>query len=143
MKRKGWKEIEDHPAFIAKWLFRLGIFWAVYCALLVPLAVAALFQAEPNVRLFIYLLFGYTVWLGWRWRSLKRRAYKTSIILWVGSAGFNAFWIIWLMVEEGQWFGVFVLDEMSFIIWWWVAVMAASVFALISEVKLQRKVKST
>jgi len=78
-----------------------------------------------------YLLAGYFVWIGWRWRSRQLRALKYCVLFWLGSAGFNLIFLVPLMRED--------LDGLlnPFGLWWSIATLASTV-ALIFELRLPR-----
>jgi hypothetical protein len=123
----------DIPALIARWLFRLGFIWAVF---LIPFTVLSCLGmvTESVSRWWMsssYLLAGYFVWIGWRWRSRQLRALKYCVLFWLGSAGFNLIFLVPLMRED--------LDGLlnPFGLWWSIATLASTV-ALIFELRLPR-----
>jgi hypothetical protein len=130
----------DIPGRIAKWLFRIGIIWAV---ILAPVTVVALMSAFDRVWRWwpfaIYILVGFGVWFGWRWRSRGRRALGLSAAFWLFSAAFNSAFVVHIIVTESQWPKILIYDQTAFYSWWWIAVTIASLVAFCFEFTLQRK----
>jgi hypothetical protein len=128
---------QDIPARIARWLFWLGVVWAVYLA---PFTLFSIFEVFLNshflkirwVLFGIYLLAGYSVWIGWRWRGRQRRAFKVSSAFWLASACFNLIFVVFLAsVQNSDW--PLVLGVGS----WSVVASVASIVALFFEFRLK------
>ena len=127
----------DIPGRIARWLFRIGIVWAV---ILVPFTIVSFLSVFGRGTSFwqlgVYCLFGLAVWFGWRWRSRQRRALKFSAVLWLTSAAFNSAFIVYLIATEAQWRKILIFDETAFYLWWWLAATMASLVAFAFEFTL-------
>ena len=131
----------DLPAVIAKWLFRLGCFWALILIYgLWPVLVMLRYNQSIPWRLICGLLPGFGVWCGWYWRSRRRRRLNPSAIFWSISAAYNllgsAFWVVINM----QWGNSFVSWD-SVYFWWWAAVSIASLAALRLEFTISREME--
>lgn len=129
----------DIPGNIARWLFRIGIIWAVI--LLLPTVGALLSAFDRAWRMWllgVYFLVGYGVWIGWRWRSRQCRALVASAAFWLFSAAFNSAFIVLLIATESQWPKILIFDETAFYGWWWIAVTLASLVALAFEFRTPR-----
>jgi hypothetical protein len=95
---------QDIPARIAWWLFWLGVGWAVYLAPITLFSVLAGLVFWRWLVFCVYLLAGYSVWIGWRWRSRQRRAFRASSAFWLSSALFNLIFIIFLStLQDSDW----------------------------------------
>jgi hypothetical protein len=129
----------DIPGSIAKWLFRIGIIWAV---ILVPFTIVAFLSVFGRGLRFwqlgFYFLIGFAVWGGWWWRSRQRRSLRAVAAFWFFSAAFNSGFIVYLIATESQWTKILAFDESAFYLWWWIAATVASLVALAFEFALQR-----
>jgi hypothetical protein len=126
---------QDIPARIARWLFWLGVFWAVYLAPYTLIFVLGVFMESASRWILpcVYLLAGYSVWIGWRWRSQQRRAFRVSSAFWLASALFNLIFVIFLAAQEdAHWSLVFVVGS------WSIVASIASLVALYFEFRLPR-----
>jgi hypothetical protein len=125
----------DIPALIARWLFRIGFVWAI-C--LIPFTVLSGLGviAESFSRwwvLCVFLLTGYSVWIGWRWRSRQMRALKFSVLFWLSSAVYNFLFLIPLVRDTGTFLVLFHPVSL-----WWSIATVASLMALLFEFRLPR-----
>ena len=134
------KEIVDTPRLIARWLFRIGIIWAVI--LVIP-TIGFLVTNPVWGFLGYYWLTGFMVWLGWWWRSRGQRKLGPSVALWVFSLihhlAFVVGMVAMLILTEDRWlqalYQAFVTDDMAFYSWYWIALSVVSVTALVAELK--------
>jgi len=124
----------DIAGKIALWLFRLGILWAFILAPVTVMSLLSVFGPGLNLwRLGVYLLIGFAVWGGWRWRSRKRRSLRASAAFWLFSAAFNSAFVVYVVTTESEWFKILLYDETAFYGWWWIAVTLASLVAFAFE----------
>ena len=129
----------DIPGHIARWLFRIGIIWAVILALPTVGALLSVFDSVWRMwQIGIHLLIGFVVWIGWRWRSRGPRRLVASIVFWLFSAAYNFALIVLLIATESEWAKILIFDETAFYCWWWIAVTLASLVAFAFEFTLQQ-----
>ena len=123
----------DIPGQIARWLFRIGFIWAV---ILIPCFIVAL-STLPSLQVFafglvVYILAGYSVWIGWRWRSHQRRTLQASVAFWLISALFNGVFVIWFIATTpASLEALFHFDALH--LWWGIAASICSLVALYYE----------
>ncbi len=130
----------DVSGQIARWLFRLGIVWAI---ILIPVTVF-LFLPSPVGGSFwllgIYCLIGFAVWLGWRWRSRDSQpALRVAAVFWVFSAAFNSSFVIYFIAIGAHWTRVLLYDQTAYFAWWWIAASLASLVAFAFEFTLLKR----
>lgn len=129
----------DIPRRIARFLFILGIFWALFLILPTLASIGLSFQRGGRWSLAAaYLLCGFAVWGGWRWRSRQLRSLPASVGLWIASLLVNAVFLVVLIADEGRWPQVFIRDQMAFVLWWWLLASVLSLVAGVCEFKVSR-----
>jgi len=130
----------DKPQAIARWLFRIGTIWAFILA--IP-TVALLMPDATWGYLAYYFIAGYGIWIGWFWRSRRKRKLVPAVTLWSFSIIYHSVFILGMIAfiistEEKileSLFQAFVTDGMAFYSWYWIAVSIMSAVALVSEIK--------
>jgi len=81
----------------------------------------------------LYLLAGYSVWIGWRWRSRQRRVLRATSAFWLASALFNSIFVVFIAVQEdSDWSAVLIFGC------WSIVALVASLVALYFEFRLPR-----
>jgi hypothetical protein len=126
----------DIPGHIARWLFRLGIVWAI---ILVPVTIVLILPSRRGgglLLLALYYLIGFAVWLGWRWRGHQRLTRRDATIFWLFSAAYNSSFIIYFIANGAHWTRVMLYDQTAYFAWWWVVATLASLVALVFEFRL-------
>jgi hypothetical protein len=133
----------DIPRLIARWLFYIGCFWALF---LIPCFAIAVFGVPFGLLsldlrpllLVVYIPIGYLIWIGWLWRSLRRAPLIVSVVFWLCSALFNSIFLIWdLATKPEQFAGEFF--HLNFGLWWWIAATVGSLIALCYEIILSER----
>ena len=136
-------ETADRPQAIARWLFRFGIIWAVILA--IP-TVALLMPDSTWGYLAYYFIVGYGIWIGWFWRSRRKRKLGLSITLWSISLVYHSTFVLGMIAmiittEDNileSLFQAFITDDLAFYSWYWIAVSIISIVALIAEIQNNR-----
>ena len=129
----------DISGQIARWLFRLGIIWAI---ILVPITIFLFLPSRSGMGLWplgIYILIGFAVWLGWRWRSKERPALRVAVAFWLFSAAFNSSFVIYFIANGPHWTRVLLYDQTAYFAWWWIAASLASLVAFAFEFTLHKR----
>jgi hypothetical protein len=129
----------DIPRRIARFLFIVGIFWALLLILPTLASIGLSFQRGGRSWMgATYLLCGFAVWGGWHWRSRQLRSLPTSVVLWGASLVVNAVCLVLLVADEDRWPQILIHDEMAFMFWWWVIASVLSLVAGICEFRVLR-----
>jgi len=129
----------DIPRRIARFLFIVGIFWALFLILPTLASIGLSFQRGDRWWMAAtYLLCGFAVWGGWRWRSRQLRSLPSSVVLWVASLAVNTVFLVLLVASQDHWPQILIHDEVAFILWWWVIASALSLVAGICEFRVSR-----
>jgi hypothetical protein len=129
----------DIPRRIARLLFIVGIFWALFLILPTLASIGLGFTNGSRPWLVAtYLLCGFVVWGGWHWRSRQLRPLSRSLGLWLVSLVVNALFLVVLVVTDERWAQILIHDQMAFALWWWIFASVLSLVAFAFEFRLPR-----